>query len=352
MRTRPKKEDLIGKKPSEVPLSLQRIFASSEQAETVWIGPADAKKLSLEDTKAYEAAHSIMCHLAVRAPTAHQSGHPGGPLSSFTLAYFLSKKRNPAVDQPLRISAGHLSLLSYGLQWMFGRSGSDARLQSIQTIIDTFRTPQGLPGHIEAGIGDIPFGTGPLGKGVSNALGAAFGLKYQNKPGVVDVLLADGDSQEGQVQEAFRLAAHLKLDNLIVHGDFNDIQLSDMPSKVVAADFASIAAATGWQVIEVQNGNDPAQVTAALETADSFHGKGKPVFVCYYTTMGHGVKLMEEGSNTGKQNFHGSPLSKEVAEQALKDLPKLEDALKNYEPFRLQELKKFSAKKPVLTNIK
>ena len=102
------------------------------------------------------------------------------------------------------------------------------------------------------------------------------------------MLLADGDCQEGQVQEAFRLASHLKLDHLVVHGDFNDIQLSDMPSNVVAADFASIAAATGWQVIEVQNGNDPAQVSAALRIADDYIGKGKPIFLCYYTTMGHG----------------------------------------------------------------
>src|SRR3989344_8390815 len=256
MRTRPKKEDLIGKKPSEVPLSLQRIFASSEHVPTVWIGAEEAKKLSKDDIRAYEAAHAIMCHLSVQAPTAHQSGHPGGPLSSFTFAYFLSKKRNPSIDQPLRISAGHLSLLSYGLQWLFGREGKDKRLASPQAIIDSFRKPDGLPGHVEASIGDIPFGTGPLGKGVTNALGAAFGLKYQMKPGIVDVLLADGDSQEGQVQEAFRLAAHLQLDNLVVDGDFNDIQISDMPSKVVACDFASIASATGWQVIEVQNGND------------------------------------------------------------------------------------------------
>ena len=330
-RTRPEARALVGKNPQEVPMSLQRIAATWRKAETIWIGPEDAVKLSKEDQKAYDLAHKIMCHLAVQAPTKHASGHPGGPLSSFTFAYFLGKLRDSHVDQPLRYSAGHLSVLAYGLQWLFGCEGKDFRLQSPQAIIDNFRIPNGLPGHVEAGIGNIPFGTGPLGKGVSNAVGAAFGLKYLKKPGVVDVVLADGDCQEGQVMEAFRLAARLGLDNLVVHGDFNDVQLSDQPSKTVAADFASIAAAAGWRVIEVQNGNDPGQVFAALQRGE---GKGRPTFICYYTTMGYGVGVMEEGSNTGKENFHGTPLKKEVAEAALKELPPLEDLVRQYESFR------------------
>ncbi len=347
---RPPKESLTGD-PSAVPMSLHRIMKASDPVESVWIGPNDAKQLSADDRKAYDLAHTVMCHLAVQAPTKHSSGHPGGILSAFTFAYLLSKRRDPSVDQPLRISAGHLSLLSYGLQWLFGREGKDKRLLSPQAIIDTFRTPSGLPGHVEAGIGDIPFGTGPLGKGVSHGLGTAFGLKYLKKKGIVDVLLADGDAQEGQVMEAFRLASHLKIDNLIVHGDWNDIQLSDVPSRTVAADFASIAAACGWRVIEVQNGNDPAQVKAALERADGFVGKGHPIFVCYYTTMGYGVKVMEDGSNTGKQNFHGSPLKKEVAEEALKLLQPLDEAMKAYEPFRKKEKARYASKPPVETNI-
>jgi transketolase len=351
MTHRPDPQSLIGQDTSVVPMALQRILKASSKADTLWIGPAEGKKLSAEEQKAHDLAHKIMCHLVIQAPTKHASGHPGGALSSFTFAYFLSKRRDPSVDQPLRISPGHLSLLSYGLQWMFGREGKDERLQSPQTIIDTFRTPGGLPGHVEAGIGDIPFGTGPLGKGASHAVGTAFGLKHQKKPGIVDVLLADGDAQEGQVFEAFRLATHLQLDNLVVHGDWNDIQLSDMPSRTVAADFAAMAQAAGWQVIEVQDGNDPAQVEAALDAADGCIGKGRPIFVCYYTTMGHGVPVMVDGSNTGKENFHGSPLKKDIAEKALQDLPALEDLMKEYAPFRAAEQKRYKASVPVETNI-
>ena len=351
LTSRPSLSDLIGKDPSVVPMSAQRVLAANKETQSVWIGPKEAAKLGEKDIEQYTLAHQIMCHLCIQGPIAHSSGHPGGPLSAFTFAYFLSKRRNPHEDQPLRISPGHLSLLGYGLQWLFGREDHDERLTNPQAIIDSFRIPNGLPGHIEAGIGDIPFGTGPLGKGVSNGVGAAFGLKYQNKKGIVDVLIGDGDSQEGQVAEAMRLASHLKLDNLVVHADMNDIQLSDLPSKVVAADLSMSAHAEGWTVIEVQNGNDPAQVSAALDQADSFIGKGSPIFICYYTTMGNGVKVMEDGSNNGTKNYHGSPLSKEEAEASLKDMPTLPDLVKKYQSYHDAEHKRYTEDNRTETDI-
>lgn len=351
MLSRPESKSLIGKDSKIVPMSCQRIFGSLEKGEHFWVGPDNAAKVTEKDAEQYELAHTIIRHLAIQAPLKHASGHPGGPLSAFTFSYALSKRRNPQVDQPLRISAGHLSLLSYGLQWLFGRSGKDARLVSPDSIIDTFRTANGLPGHIEAGIGDIPFGTGPLGKGVSNALGAAYGLKIQNKKGIADVLMADGDSQEGQNMEAFRLASHLELDNLVVHGDINDIQLSGLPTNTVAADIAALAHAAGWHVIEVQNGNNLAQVNAALDIVDSLQGKKRPIFVCYYTTMGDGISLMEKGSNSGAKNYHGSPLSQEEATEALSELEPLADAVKAYEPFRKAEEKKYTSGTPTITDV-
>lgn len=348
--SRPDAKTLTGKPPHEVPMSLQRIASHANPGERFWIGPSDASSLTEEEVSQYEVAHTIIRHLAVTAPLAHKSGHPGGALSAFTPCYWVYKMRDPSVDQPLQMSPGHLSVLGYGLVYLFGRDGGDERLRHPQNIIDTFRTPSGLPGHIEAGLGDIPFGTGPLGKAVSHAVGTAFGLKYQKKEGTVDVLLADGDSQEGQVQEAFRLAAYLGLDNLIVHGDWNDIQLSGMPTHTVAADFADIAAASGWNVIEVQNGNDASHVKAALEKAHQLTGKGKPIFICYYTTMGYGIPLMEEGSNTGSKNFHGAPLSEEEAAQALGDLDTLEDAVSQYQSFYDAEKARYE-KGSIETNI-
>ncbi|MBT7337563.1 hypothetical protein HN801_02550, partial [Candidatus Peregrinibacteria bacterium] len=340
--TRPEPKDLTGKSTAEVPMSLQRISNAADPGERFWISDENSSSLKPDEFEQYELAHTVLKHLAVMAPLTHKSGHPGGPLSAFTPCYWVTKMRNPTVDQPLRMSPGHLSVLGFGLQYLFGRDSGDERLSTPQKIIETFRTPSGLPGHIEAGIGDIPFGTGPLGKGVSHGLGTAYGMKLQNISGNVDVLLADGDSQEGQVQEAFRLAAALKLDNLVVHGDWNDIQLSGIPTKTVAADFAAIAAASGWNVIEVQNGNNPAQCKAAIEMANTLSGKGKPIFVCYYTTMGYGIELMERGSDTESKNFHGAPLSEEEAGEALKDLPTLDEASAEYQKFYDSEKKRYA----------
>ncbi len=338
MSSRPAAQDLIGKNTNEVPMSLQRIAGVKKTGVRYWIGLAQAAILSKDEEQAYLVAHRIMMRLSIEAPLKHKSGHPGGPLSAFTFTYEVHRRRDPLKDEPLRYSAGHLSLLAYNMQWLFGRDNGDERLASPQAIMDSFRTIGGLPGHVEAGIGDIPFGTGPLGKGVSNALGVAFGKKLLKKEGLVEVLLADGDSQEGQVAEAFRLASALKLDNLVVHGDWNDIQLSGIPSKTMATDFASIAEAMGWSVIEVQNGNNLGEVKAAIDLADTLRAKGSPVFICYYTTMGDGVALMEAGSNSGKRNYHGSPLSSDEAKTALEvlQLPTLDELTKEYQPFREQ----------------
>lgn len=345
MTQRPQADALLHASPHDVPSSLRRIIAAKKQGKRSWIGPAEAAKLSDDDKMEYATAKSIVMRLAIEAPAQHKSGHPGGVLSAFTLSYEINRRRNPLHDQTLRFSPGHLSLLAFALEWLFGRDRDDPRLASPQAIQDTFRTAGGLPGHAEAGVGGIPFGTGPLGKGVSNALGVAFGQQYLKNEGMVDVLLADGDSQEGQVLEAFRLASELSLDRLVVHGDWNDIQLSGLPSRVMATDMADIAFAMGWSVIEVQNGNDYAQVRAALDAADALAGQGHPVFICYYTTMGHGVPLMEEGSNTGTKNFHGSPLTQAEVSAALSSLnvPSLAELTEAYLPVRKRYKRTFDA---------
>src|SRR3989339_763993 len=288
-RSRPRPKELLGKDPAIVPLSLQRILSSESEVPRMWIGPEESKKLQSDEAEAYALAHDIMKWLAIEAPRKHKSGHPGGPLSSFTFSYGILRRRDPHKDAALRMSAGHLSLLAYGLQYLGGRGTADPRLKSPQAIIDAFRTPDGLPGHVEAGIGDIPFGFGPLGKGLSNGAGHALGWRMLGKEGITDVLIGDGDAQEGQIMEAARIASKLKLDRLILHADVNDVQLSGIPSAVAASDLAALFQAMGWRVIEVQNGNDPALVEAALDIADALAGRGRPVMLCYYTTMGHGI---------------------------------------------------------------
>ncbi len=330
---RPNSSDILSS--SSAPASLKRITKATSHGERHWVSASDGVVLSGDEQHAYTLAHQLLMRLCIDTPLFHKSGHPGGPLSAFTACYEVMRRRDPSIDEPLRMSPGHLSLLGFLLQWLFGRSGDCPHLASPTAIHAAFRTPNGLPGHIEAGIGDIPFGTGPLGKGVSNALGVAFAKKYLKKQGVVDVLLADGDSQEGQVMEAMRLAPALGIDNLVVHGDWNDMQLSGIPSKTVACDFASMVQAMGWTVIEVEQGNDPASVRKANDLADSLLHQGKPIFICYYTTMGFGVPLMEAGSNALTKNFHGAPLSSDEAKEASESikLPLLSKLETDYFPY-------------------
>ena len=98
--TRPDPKLLIGQDPSNVPMSCQRMMAKAGKADTIWIGPEDAVQLSDKEQRQHDLAHNILCHLAVRAPLAHKSGHPGGPLSAFTFSYGVYKQRDPSVDQP------------------------------------------------------------------------------------------------------------------------------------------------------------------------------------------------------------------------------------------------------------
>lgn len=331
---RPNLSSIDNADPAVAPHSLKRVLRACEKADMLWIGPKEAKKLTIDEEKAYAIAHDIMKYLAIEAPRKHKSGHPGGPLSAFTFCYGLLRRRNPHRDEALRMSAGHLSVLAYGLQYLGGRGRNDPRLSSPQAIIDSFRTVSGLPGHAEAGIGDIPFGFGPLGKGLSSGVGCALGRKMLKREGIVDVLMGDGDAQEGQVAEAARLASKLKLDNLVLHCDMNDMQLSTVTSTVVSPDLPEQFRSMGWAVIEVQNGNDPAMVEAALDAADALIGKGRPIFLCHYTTMGHGVAVMEAAANKGSAAYHGSPLKDEDAENELAKLPSLAELVSSYEPHR------------------
>src|SRR3990167_8175389 len=81
MSPRPNPSSLINQNPSIVPMSLQRILKESSPVDSLWVGPKEAAKLTKEEKEAYEAAHTIIRHLAIEMPRAHSSGHPGGPLS-------------------------------------------------------------------------------------------------------------------------------------------------------------------------------------------------------------------------------------------------------------------------------
>ena len=160
----------------------------------------------------------------------------------------------------------------------------------------------------------IDMTAGSLGQGFSCAVGIALGSKLEQDGATIYALVGDGESQEGQIWEAAMFAAAKKLDNLIAFTDYNKLQIDDCVAKV--NDIAPLAekwAAFGWNVIDVEDGNDVEQVEQAVEHAKLGLGSGKPTMIILNTLKGCGVPEVEA---LGPGN-HNCPFSEEQAEAAI-----------------------------------
>ena len=177
-----------------------------------------------------------------------------------------------------------------------------------------------LPSHCDMNrtVG-IDMTTGSLGQGFSCAVGVALGSKLEKDGATIFTLIGDGESQEGQIWEAAMFAAAKKLDNLIAFTDYNKLQIDDTVAKV--NDIAPLAekwAAFGWNVVEVEDGNDVDQVSAAVEHAKLGIGSEKPTMVILNTLKGCGVPWIVD---LGPGN-HNCNISEEQADAAIAELRK------------------------------
>ena len=160
----------------------------------------------------------------------------------------------------------------------------------------------------------IDMTTGSLGQGFSCAVGAALGSKLARDGAIVYTLIGDGESQEGQIWEAAMFAAAKHLDNLISFTDYNKLQIGGTVAEI--NDIAPLAekwAAFGWHVIEVEDGNDVEQVSAAVAHAKLGLGTGKPTMVILNTVKGCGVPWVVEL----KSNNHNAAFTEEQAKAAV-----------------------------------
>ena len=175
-----------------------------------------------------------------------------------------------------------------------------------------------LPSHCDMNLTTgIDMTTGSLGQGFSCAVGVALGSKLEQDGATIYALIGDGESQEGQIWEAAMFAAAKKLDNLIAFTDYNKLQIDDTVAKV--NDIAPLGdkwAAFGWNVIEVEDGNDVEQVSAAVKHAKLGVGSGKPTMVILNTLKGCGVQWIVD---LGPGN-HNCPVSEEQAEAAIREI--------------------------------
>lgn len=241
------------------------------------------------------------------------SGHPGAPMGMAPMAYVVWSRflrhapRQP--DWPDRdrfvLSAGHASALLYSLLHLTGYDISLSDLRAFR------QSGSKTPGHPERGVTPgVEVTTGPLGQGFAAAVGLAIAerrlAREYNRPGleIVDhatwVVVSDGDLQEGIAAEAASLAGHLQLGRLVVLYDDNGIQLDGPTALASSEDVPARFAAYGWQTLSVDDGNDVAEIAAAIEAAI---GDPRPSLIAVRTHLGFG--------SPGKQDTngaHGAPL--------------------------------------------
>ena len=249
------------------------------------------------------------------------SGHPGGSLGC---AEFLVCLYNEVMDIKMPftmdgkdedlffLSTGHISPVFYSV---LARRGFFPISE-----LNTFRLLNSrLQGHPtpHEGLEGIRVASGSLGQGLSVAIGAALAKKLNGDKHLVYTLHGDGELQEGQIWEAAMYAGGKGVDNLIATVDYNHKQI-DGPTDTVMplGNLRAKWEAFGWQVIDIEKGNDIASILKGLADAKSLTGKGKPVCILLHSEMGNGVDFM-----MGTHAWHGKAHNDEQLAKGLAQNP-------------------------------
>ncbi len=225
------------------------------------------------------------------------SGHPGGSLgcAEFFVALFQNiMERNETFtmdgkDEDLFfLSNGHISPVFYSV---LARSGYFP-VEELRTFRHLNSRLQGHPTTHE-GLPGIRIASGSLGQGISVSIGAAQSKKLNKDSHLIYTLCGDGELQEGQNWEAIMYAAGNKIDNLIVTIDLNGQQIDGSTNNVLPmGNLEEKFKAFGWDVLNIQEGNDLAAIISGMKKAKAKTGKGKPICVLLHTIMGNGVDFM------------------------------------------------------------
>ena len=248
------------------------------------------------------------------------SGHTAGPLGMgvfFTLFYFHILKhdpKNPAWEERDRVvlSNGHICTVLYATMANAGYFP----VAELKTLRKLGTRLQGHP-HREY----LPFvenSSGPLGSGLSQAVGMALADRMNNKDKdrFIYCFMSDGELDSGNSWEAIMLAGKYKLRNLIAIVDRNNIQIEGFTEDVLPLEpLHSKWKAFNWHVIEV-SGHDFRYLNEVVEEAQEIYEK--PTVIIAHTIPGKGVKEFERD-----YKWHGKPPSKEEGEMALKELRNL-----------------------------
>ncbi|ACB32495.1 transketolase [Leptothrix cholodnii SP-6] len=272
--------------------------------------------VAITETSPTQLANAIRA-LAMDAVQQANSGHPGAPMGMADIAVALWKrhlKHNPSDPQwtdrdRFVLSNGHGSMLLYALLHLTGYALPIEQLRNFRQMHSQ------TPGHPEVGVTPgVETTTGPLGQGISNAVGMALAEKLLaaefNRPGhaIVDhhtyTFLGDGCLMEGISHEACALAGAWKLNKLIALYDDNGISIDGKVAPWFVDDTALRFAAYGWNVVGPVDGHDIDAVDAAITEARK--STDKPTLVICKTAIGKGSP-----NRAGTAKAHGEPLGAE-----------------------------------------
>jgi len=285
-----------------------------------------AKKQKMDFALAEKTINTIRM-VSADQPQAANSGHPGAPMGMAPMAYALwtqVMRFSPAHPKWINrdrfvLSNGHSCALQYTMLHLTGYE------RPTLNDLKQFRQLHSVtPGHPENHLLEgVEVSTGPLGSGISNAVGLALAQEHMaahfNEPGLeifdnyTFVFCGDGCMQEGIASEACSFAGHQKLGRLIVLYDDNKITIDGATDKAFTEDVLARFEAYGWHTQTISNGDksDVSEVMQAIEEAKKV--TDKPSFIKVRTTIGY----MSKKQGTG--DVHGAPLGSEEISRLRKE---------------------------------
>ena len=253
-----------------------------------------------------------------------KSGHTAGPLGMadiFTAFYFHilnHNPKNPDWDERDRLilSNGHIVPIRYATMAHAGYFPIDelGTLRKFGSRLQGHPEREKLPG--------LETTSGPLGSGLGQAAGIAYGARMDGKNFRTYCLMSDGEHDAGNIWESVMFAGKNKLSNLTGVVDRNNIQINGMTEDVMPLEpFREKYEAFGWHVIDI-DGHNMEEIIDATEEAKAIYEK--PTLIMAHTIPGKGIKSMEFD-----YTWHGKPPSKEEADKFLKELRTLAGEIKS-----------------------